>query len=59
MMGVVEGGSFYRRLVCPSGHGERQKYIGQGFTQGLPEGGDFILEEEGEQGKDAVGFYID
>jgi hypothetical protein len=45
LMGVVEGDSFYRRLVCPSGQGERQEYVGQGLAQGLLEGSDFIREE--------------
>jgi hypothetical protein len=44
-MGVVEGDSFYRRLVCPSGQGERQEYVGQRLAQALLEGSDFILEE--------------
>jgi hypothetical protein len=35
MMGMVEGGPFYRRLVGPSEQGEGQEHVGQGPAQGF------------------------
>jgi hypothetical protein len=58
LMGMVKRNPFYRRQVGPSDHGEREEGAGQRLPQGALKGADFVLEEEGEQAVDAVGFDV-